>query len=88
MDSFVYTSSSPYVLSARRIMYLNFTRNGAPPREYIHAGCTHGKSSPELRLLATNLRGTSSHLEFLMDNVALGRDFLEYFGFHCQFAFH
>jgi hypothetical protein len=30
----------------------------------------------------------SSHVEFVVDEVALGQVFSEYFGFPCQFAFH
>jgi hypothetical protein len=30
----------------------------------------------------------SSHVGFVVDKVALGQVFSEYFGFHCKFAFH
>jgi hypothetical protein len=30
----------------------------------------------------------SGHVEFVVDEVALGQVFSEYFGFPCQFAFH
>jgi hypothetical protein len=30
----------------------------------------------------------SGHVGFVVDEVALGQDFSEYFGFPCQFSFH
>jgi hypothetical protein len=31
---------------------------------------------------------TSGHVEFVVDKVAMGQVFSEYFGFYCQFSFH
>jgi hypothetical protein len=50
---------------------------------------------PELRRLVAGFPSrrpgfeqASAHVVFVVDKVALGQVFSEYFGFHCQFSFH
>jgi hypothetical protein len=37
---------------------------------------------------SAGVRARSGHVEFVVDNVALGQVFFEYFGFPCQLSFH
>jgi hypothetical protein len=41
-----------------------------------------------LRLLVAGFEPESGHVGFVVDKVALGQVFSEYFGFTCQFSFH
>jgi hypothetical protein len=46
------------------------------------------KVSRRLPASAARVQAGSVHVAFLVDKVALGSVFSEYFGFPCQFAFH
>jgi hypothetical protein len=41
-----------------------------------------------LSIVAARVRARSDHVGFVVDDVALGQGFSNYFGFPCQFSFH
>jgi hypothetical protein len=58
-------------------------------------GLVWNRAVPELRRLVTGFPSRrpgfdprSGHVGFVVDKVALGQVFSEYFGFHCRFSFH
>jgi hypothetical protein len=52
-------------------------------------GCAIAQAASRwLPTAAARFKTGSSHVGFVVDKVALGQDFSEYFGFRCQSSFH